>query len=73
MKLGFIGTGKITSSVVTGICRSNLSFNKITLSLPVGSAIVANNYFWLHGRKPFKENKNLSRELLRIRGSFFNN
>jgi len=32
MKLGFIGTGKITSSVVTGICRSNLSFNKIILS-----------------------------------------
>ncbi len=49
------------------------SKNKIIFSLPVGSAIVANNYFWLHGRKPFKENKNLSRELLRIRGSFFNN
>ena len=32
MKLGFIGTGKITSSVVTGICRSNLSFDKIILS-----------------------------------------
>ena len=32
MKLGFIGTGKITSSVVTGICRSNLSFKKIMLS-----------------------------------------
>ena len=32
MKLGFVGTGKITSSVVTGICRSNLSFNKIVLS-----------------------------------------
>ncbi len=49
------------------------SQNKIVFPLPVGSAIVANNYFWLHGRKPFKENKNLSRELLRIRGSFFNN
>ena len=49
------------------------SQNKIITSLPVGSAIVANNYFWLHGRKPFKENKKLSRELLRIRGSFFNN
>ena len=49
------------------------SKNKIITSLPVGSAVVANNYFWLHGRKPFKENKNLSRELLRIRGSFFNN
>ena len=49
------------------------SKKKIIIPLPVGSAIVANNYFWLHGRKPFKENKNLSRELLRIRGSFFIN
>ena len=32
MKLGFIGTGKITSSVVTGICRSKTSFKKILLS-----------------------------------------
>jgi len=32
MKLGFIGTGKITSSVVTGICRSKISFQKILLS-----------------------------------------
>ena len=49
------------------------SKKKIIIPLSVGSAIVANNYFWLHGRKPFKENKNLSRELLRIRGSFFIN
>ena len=49
------------------------SNNKIITKLPVGSAVVANNYFWLHGRKPFKENKELSRELLRIRGSFFIN
>ena len=48
------------------------SNNKIVLPLPLGSVIVANNYFWLHGRKPFKENKNLSRELLRIRGHFIN-
>jgi len=47
------------------------SKNKIITKLPVGSIIVANNYFWLHGRKPFKENEKLSRELLRIRGSFF--
>ena len=47
------------------------SKNKIITGLPIGSLIVANNYFWLHGRKPFKENKDLSRELLRIRG-FFN-
>jgi len=32
MNLGFIGTGKITSSVVTGICRSRIYFKKIILS-----------------------------------------
>ena len=46
------------------------SKNKISLSLPVGFGILANNYFWLHGRKPFMEDKNLSRELLRIRGHY---
>tara|TARA_B100000965_G_C19552234_1_gene740555 strand:- start:20 stop:955 length:936 start_codon:yes stop_codon:yes gene_type:complete len=47
------------------------SDNKVVTKLPVGSAIIANNYFWLHGRKAFQENKELSRELLRIRGKFF--
>ena len=47
------------------------SKNKVITKLPVGSSVVANNYFWLHGRRPFKENKDLSRELLRIRGSFY--
>ena len=47
------------------------SKNKIITKLPVSSLIVANNHFWLHGRRPFRENKDLSRELLRIRGSFF--
>ena len=47
------------------------SENKVITRLPVGSSIIANNYFWLHGRKPFIENKKLSRELLRIRGAFF--
>jgi len=49
------------------------SKNKAITKLPVGSSIIANNYFWIHGRKPFKENEELSRELLRIRGSFFIN
>jgi len=49
------------------------SKNKVITKLGAGSTIVANNYFWLHGRRPFKENKELSRELLRIRGSFFIN
>ena len=30
------------------------SKNKVITKLPVGSSIIANNYFWLHGRKPFK-------------------
>jgi len=47
------------------------SKNKVITKLTVGSSIIANNHFWLHGRKPFKENEDLSRELLRIRGSFF--
>ena len=32
MKLGFVGTGKIASSVITGICTSKISFNKILVS-----------------------------------------
>ena len=60
-----------------GIFLQNLSDgleeskNKVIFKLPVGSSVIANNHFWLHGRKPFKKNEDLSRELLRIRGSFF--
>jgi len=32
MKLGFIGTGKISSSVITGICNSSISYKKIIVS-----------------------------------------
>ncbi len=32
MKLGFIGTGKIASSVITGICNSNVKFKQIIVS-----------------------------------------
>jgi len=32
MKLGFIGTGKITSAVIAGICKSSISYNKIIIS-----------------------------------------
>ena len=32
MRLGFIGTGKIASSVITGICTSKISFQKILIS-----------------------------------------
>ena len=46
------------------------SSNKIVIPLTTGSMVISNNYFWLHGRKPFAKNKSLSRELLRIRGRF---
>ena len=32
MKLGFIGTGKITSSVVSGVCTSKINYKKIFIS-----------------------------------------
>ena len=47
------------------------SKNKVIFPLSPGSTIFSNNYFWLHGRKPFKKDINLARELLRIRGTFF--
>ena len=42
MNLGFIGTGKITSSVVTGICRSDLKY-KYNPQIRVGVAIEVPN------------------------------
>tara|TARA_B100001540_G_scaffold271771_1_gene255714 strand:+ start:2037 stop:2804 length:768 start_codon:yes stop_codon:yes gene_type:complete len=41
MKIGFIGTGKIASSVVTGICNSKISYTKIWIS-PRNKIIAAN-------------------------------
>ena len=32
MKLGFIGTGKISSSVITGICKSSIFYKQIIIS-----------------------------------------
>jgi len=32
MNLGFIGTGKIASSVITGICKSKTNYKKIIIS-----------------------------------------
>ena len=62
-----MGQGNFLQKLSDSLEESN---NRIITELPVGSMIVANNHFWLHGRKTFKENKNLSRELLRIRGHF---
>jgi len=41
MKLGFIGTGKIASSVISGICNSKISFSKILIS--PRNKLIANN------------------------------
>ena len=49
------------------------SKKKVIFPSPVGSTIFLNNCFWLHGRNAFKKDVNLSRELLRIRGTFFTN
>ena len=48
------------------------SKHKIIFKLPPGCSIFSNNYFMLHGRQPFVENKDLQRELLRQRGVFYN-
>jgi pyrroline-5-carboxylate reductase len=32
MRLGFIGTGKIASSVITGICNSSIIYKNIIVS-----------------------------------------
>ena len=49
------------------------SKKKVIFPSPAGSTIFLNNCFWLHGRNAFKKDINLSRELLRIRGTFFTN
>ena len=41
MRLGFIGTGKIASSVITGICNSSINYKKIIIS-PRNSKIAKN-------------------------------
>ena len=40
------------------------------VTLPIGSAVILNNKFWIHGRAPFEKNQNLSRSLLRQYGFF---
>ena len=41
MNLGFIGTGKIASSVITGICKSSIKYEKIIISSR--NKIISNN------------------------------
>lgn len=39
-------------------------------ALPVGSMIVLNNNFWMHGRSAFEKHPQLEREQLRQYGCF---
>ena len=45
--------------------------NTVAIDIPVGGMLLINNSCWLHGRDKMKPHKNLSRELLRQRGTFF--
>ena len=69
---------KEPQSLEQGLFLNNLSQslesskNKIIFKLPPGCSIFSNNYFMLHGRQPFIENKELKRELMRQRGVFYN-
>ncbi len=45
-------------------------FSKIYVPVPVGSMLLINNHFWLHGRDKFLPHPALRRELLRQRGYF---
>ena len=38
--------------------------------MPVGSFLLINNHFWLHGRDHFTAHPGLRRELMRQRGYF---
>ncbi len=45
--------------------------NYVSVPLPVGSMLVVQNHCWLHGRDRFVAHPELSRELLRQRGHFY--
>ena len=55
MNLGFIGTGKIASSVITGISKSKISFKRIIIS--PRNKVIANDL-----RKKFKKYKKLCKK-----------
>ncbi|EKE71674.1 glutarate dioxygenase GlaH [Gallaecimonas xiamenensis] len=43
---------------------------KLSVPVPVGSFLLLNNHFWLHGRDRFTAHEGLRRELMRQRGYF---
>ncbi|MCG4453026.1 carbon starvation induced protein CsiD [Pseudomonas sp. MMS21-TM103] len=44
--------------------------HKLSIPVPVGSFLLINNHFWLHGRDRFTAHPDLRRELMRQRGYF---
>ncbi|SHE81376.1 protein CsiD [Modicisalibacter ilicicola DSM 19980] len=46
------------------------SANKLSVAVPIGSFVLINNHFWLHGRDRFTPHPVLRRELMRQRGYF---
>lgn len=43
---------------------------KLSFPVPIGSFLLINNLFWLHGREKFQSHPELRRELMRQRGYF---
>lgn len=41
------------------------------MDIPIGSILLINNHYWLHGRMEFQKSTDLSRTLMRQRGSFY--
>ncbi|GGO88456.1 protein CsiD [Marinobacterium nitratireducens] len=46
------------------------SRGRLSVPVPVGSFLLINNHFWLHGRDRFTAHRGLRRELMRQRGYF---
>ena len=69
MILGFIGTGKIASSVIKGICKSNINYNKILISernRKISSRLKKDN------KKVFTlKKKKIKKLLIRVIGFFY--
>lgn len=56
---------------LTDLCESlETSQHKLSVPVPVGSFLLINNHFWLHGRDRFTAHPGLRRELMRQRGYF---
>lgn len=56
---------------LTDLCEAlETSQQKLSVPVPVGSFVLINNHFWLHGRDRFTAHPGLRRELMRQRGYF---